>query len=72
MNTDIQDTFALARRLADLQEQPPPPLRIHLADRPRDGPRGCPDPFRPIERATGQMRPSQRISELSYRSRGKS
>jgi len=72
MTIELEDILDVARRLEALRARPPLPLRSHLADRPRDGPRGCPDPFRPIERATGQMRPSQRISELSYRSRGKS
>jgi len=72
MNDDLQATFATARRLADVHAQPPPPLRIHLSDRPRDGPdRSC-EPFRGIERVTGQIRPSERISRFSYRSREKS
>ena len=71
MNSDIRDLLALADRLEAIRGQSPLPL-TSLADRPRDGPRGCPDPFRPIERAIGQMRPSQRISEFSYRSREKS
>jgi hypothetical protein len=50
---DIQDLFAIARRLADVHAQPPPPLRIHRADRQRDGPRKGHGPFMGPGRATG-------------------
>ena len=71
MNTELQATFVTARRLDALQEQPPLPL-APLADRQRDGPGRHPESFRGIERATGQIRPSQRISTFDYHSKGKS
>ncbi len=70
MNDDLQATFATARRLADLQERQPLPLRIHRADRPRDGADRHPESFRGIERATGQIRPSQTILRFDYHSKG--
>jgi hypothetical protein len=72
MTTELQDILDVVNRLNSVRSQPPIPLTSHLSDRPRDGPSGCPDPFRPIERATGQIRPSQRISTFDYYSRGKS
>jgi len=72
MNNDAQGLFALARRLDDLRVQSPRPLVSHEA-RQRDGPDNrYPEPFRPPGRVTGQIRPSQRISEFDYHSRGKS
>jgi len=72
VKNEIEDIFATLSRLADVQAQPPIPLTSHLADRQRDGPdRSC-EPFRGIERVTGQIRPSERISRFSYRSREKS
>ncbi len=77
VNADIQDLFATARRLDALRDGHPwgfvripyktHPSRgqlplAHRADRQRDGPGNrYPVPFRGIERATGQIRPSQRI-----------
>ena len=72
MNADIQDLFVTARRLDALQEQPPRPLRIHLAARQRDGPSEGHEPFRGIKRVTGQIRASQRISTFDYYSKGQS
>ncbi len=72
MNDDIQGLFALAQRLDDLRVQSPRPLANHEV-RQRDGPDNrYPDSFRPPGRVTGQIRPSQRISRFSYRSREKS
>ena len=72
MKDELEDIIDVFNRLQSLQEKPPIPLRIHLADRQRDGPdRSC-EPFRGIERVTGRIRPSQRISRFSYRSREKS
>ena len=72
MKNEIEDILATLSRLADVQAQPPLPLRSHLADRPRDGPDRHPESFKGLERATGQIRPSQRISEFSHHSKGKS
>jgi len=72
VNNELDATFALARRLDDLRVQPLHPLVSHEA-RQRDGPDNRhPEPFRPPGRVTGQIRPSQRISEFDYHSRGKS
>ena len=72
MNADIQDLFVTARRLDALQEQPPLPLRIHRADRQRDGPSEGHGPFRDPKRAMGQIRASQRVSTFDYYSKGQS
>ena len=70
--SELEDIIDVFNRLQALQERQPPPLRSHLSDRQRDGPdRSC-EPFRGIERVTGQIRPSERISRFSYRSREKS
>jgi hypothetical protein len=72
MNVELQDLFATVRRLDDLRVQSPRPLASHEV-RQRDGPDNrYPDSFRPPGRVTGQIRPSQRISKFSYRSREKS
>jgi len=68
---ELNDLLALADRLNSVRLKPPPPL-THRAARQRDGPdRSC-EPCRGIERVTGQIRPSERISRFSYRSREKS
>ena len=58
-----------AERLANLADAPPQPLPRH--NHARDGPDRHPESFRGIERATGQIRPSERISRFSYHSKGK-
>ncbi len=70
MTTEIDDLFAIARRLADVRVQPPPPLRIHLADRPRDGPDRHPESLRGPKRVTGPSGDSVRTLRFSYRSKG--
>ena len=68
--SELEDIIDVFNRLQALQERQPPPLRVHLADRPRDGPDRHPESFRGIERATGQIRPSQTILRFDYHSKG--
>jgi hypothetical protein len=70
MSADIRDLFALADRLADLQEQPPRPLVSH-EDKQRDGPDNRHlEPFRGPKRVTGPSGASQRPLRYSYHSKG--
>ena len=71
MTTELDDTFDTVNRLEEKRDVPPLPL-AHLADRQRDGPREGHGPYRCLGRTTAQTRPSQRISEFSYHSKGKS
>jgi len=71
VNTEIEDTiFDTVRRLNSVHAQPPLPLRSYLADRPRDGPGGCPGPFRGPKHVTGPSGASQAILRFDYHSKG--